>query len=438
MENKNLIPGSIIDWLNRSVMLKLGVIFTLTILLMLPQVLIKELIRDRQSLNMGAIQEVSDKWGSEQTIGGPILTIPVILKDLTEPNISHTAYYHLLPDQLTIRGKLDPQTLQRGIYHIIVYQSDQELSGQFNLPGQVDLPQLQEVLWDQAFISIGLSDLRGVRDNVSLDWNNTTIEAVPGSRITGLLPSAITFPVKLDPLAGQYTFRTQINFNGSISLQFLPVGKNTEVIWTSDWQDPKFTGATLPAERSLDAGGFTGTWKILQINRNYPQSWLNDEYHEALQASASGVELIQSLDEYQKSMRSIKYGLLTIVLTFLVFFLIEVRFRQRIHPFQYTLVGLALVLYYILLVSLSEQIPFNWAYLISTLVVGAMIYLYSRSVFEQPRHALVLLGILMAVYGFVFVVLQLADYALVMGSIGLTVILAITMYQTRNIRWYES
>lgn len=137
-------------------------------------------------------------------------------------------------------------------------------------------------------------------------------------------------------------------------------------------------------------------------------------------------------------MRSIKYGLLIIVLTFLVFFLVEVRYRQRIHPFQYTLVGLALVLFYILLISLSEQISFNPAYLISTLVTGAMIYLYSRSVFEQSRHALVLVAIVLAVYGFVFVILQLTDYALLMGSVGLTIILAITMYQTRNIKWYES
>ena len=438
MENKNLIPSSLIDWLSRSVMLKLSIIFILTFMLLLPQVLIKDLILDRQSLNQGAIQEVSGKWGLDQTLGGPILTVPVILNDLSDPDVSHMAYYHFLPDQLTIRGELDPETLQRGIYRIVVYQSNQELSGRFTLPAQLDLPQSQKTLWDQAFITIGLSDLRGVRENVALEWNDTSIEAVPGSRISELLSSAITFPVRLNPETPVYSFRTQINFNGSSSLQFLPVGKITEVAWTSNWKDPKFTGASLPAERNLDTAGFSGSWKILQINRNYPQSWLNDEYKDELQTSASGVELIQSLDDYQKSMRSIKYGLLIIFLTFLVFFLVEVRYRQRIHPFQYTLVGLALVLFYILLISLSEQISFNPAYLISTLVTGAMIYLYSRSVFEQPRHALVLVAIVLAVYGFVFVILQLTDYALLMGSVGLTIILAITMYQTRNIKWYES
>ena len=176
---------------------------------------------------------------------------------------------------------------------------------------------------------------------------------------------------------------------------------------------------------------------MLQLNRNFPQSWIDTGEAEKLQNAAFGVDLILPLDDYQKSMRSAKYAIMTIVLTFLIFFLVEILNGRKIHPFQYTLVGLALSLFYILLISISEHTNFNLAYAISTCAIVGMISLYSMSVFKMPKLSMLLVATLIGIYGFLFVTLQLADYALLMGSIGLTIILAITMYFTRNINWYK-
>ncbi|PIQ29731.1 MAG: hypothetical protein COW63_11560 [Bacteroidetes bacterium CG18_big_fil_WC_8_21_14_2_50_41_14] len=176
---------------------------------------------------------------------------------------------------------------------------------------------------------------------------------------------------------------------------------------------------------------------MLQLNRNIPQSWVYGDQRENLNNAAFGVDLILPLDDYQKSMRSAKYSVLTIALTFLIFFLVEILNRRKIHPFQYTLVGLALILFYVLLISISEHTNFNVAYFISTVAIVSMVSLYSMSIFKLRKFTMILTTILAAIYGFLFVTLQLEDYALLMGSIGLTIILGATMYFTRKINWYQ-
>ena len=156
-----------------------------------------------------------------------------------------------------------------------------------------------------------------------------------------------------------------------------------------------------------------------------------------MQESSFGVDLIKPIDDYQKSLRSAKYAAMAIALTFLIFFLVEILNKKKIHPFQYALVGLALCLFYILLVSISEHSNFNIAYGISSVGIVVMISLYSLSVFKKLNLSLILISTLCGIYGFLFVTLQLADYALLMGSIGLLLILGLTMYFTRNINWYK-
>jgi inner membrane protein len=187
----------------------------------------------------------------------------------------------------------------------------------------------------------------------------------------------------------------------------------------------------------VSENGFEATWKVLELNRNYPKQWTGSNHSTQLSESAFGVDLILPLDDYQKSMRSAKYAVMTIALTFLIFFLVEILNGRKIHPFQYILVGLSLCLFYILLISISEHTNFNIAYLISAVGVVAMIGLYSLSVFKNMRLTFLLLVTLTSIYGFLFITLQLADYALLMGSIGLAIILAVTMYATRNINWYK-
>ncbi len=237
-------------------------------------------------------------------------------------------------------------------------------------------------------------------------------------------------------LNNKIDFKYDLDLQGSNNLSFIPIGNTTDIKIKSSWNAPSFNGTFLPDERSVSDSGFEAQWHILQLNRNYPQMWEGNMYSETMHSSAFGVNLIESLDDYQKSMRSVKYAILIIASTFLVFFLVEMMNGKRIHPFQYILVGLALCLFYILLVAISEQLNFNAAYIISAAAIVVMISLYSISIFTSKKLSFLLFAILTVLYGFLFVTLQMSDYALLTGSIGLTIMLASTMYFTRNINWY--
>ncbi|MBL7782781.1 MAG: inner membrane CreD family protein, partial [Saprospiraceae bacterium] len=200
----------------------------------------------------------------------------------------------------------------------------------------------------------------------------------------------------------------------------------------SPWADPSFTGAFLPDEKTISAAGFDASWKVLNLNRNYPQQWNSDQTI-SIEESTFGVEFILPVDNYQKSTRSVKYAILFIGLTFLTVFFVEMRQARPVHPFQYALIGLALVIFYTLLVAISEQVPFNAAYLIAALMTIGLTGLYAKALFESGRMALLVSGALTILYGFLFVVLQQQDYALLIGSLGLFVILGVVMYFSRRI-----
>jgi len=215
------------------------------------------------------------------------------------------------------------------------------------------------------------------------------------------------------------------------------VGKQSKVELQSNWPDPSFNGNYIPKESTVNESGFTANWTVLQLNRNYPQWWIGKNMQQQMKESTFGVDLLSSMTDYQKSTRSAKYAAMTIALVFLIFFLVEILNHIRIHPFQYILVGLTLCLFYVLLISISEHSNFNLAYLIASFISCVMISLYSKTVFKSNRFTLLLMGTIAAIYVFVFITLQQADYALLIGSIGLTIVLAITMYSTRNIDWYR-
>jgi inner membrane protein len=231
-------------------------------------------------------------------------------------------------------------------------------------------------------------------------------------------------------------FSCQLHLKGSELLQFAPLGEVTEIKLKSIWNDPGFVGNFLPEKKEINKDGFTAYWKVLHFNRNFPQSWKNNSY--SLKEDDFGVKLVTLADHYQKNMRSAKYGILVILFTFLSFFLNEIITKQRIHPFQYVLVGFAILIFYLLLLSISEQIGFNLGYIISALSVILMVLLYSRSFLDKWKNSLILSSILAFSFGFIFVLLQLESLALLVGSIGLFAVLALTMFFTRKINWYNS
>ena len=452
MEKPTTLLENVSNWVKNSVTLKLMTITILMLLLLIPTSMIKSIIHERELLSEVTNAEVSSKWAENQQINGPILTIPILYEyeeEIDEKKkktqaVQQTYYYHILPEVLNISGEVTPERLKRGIYEVVVYQSQLGISGKFkmnhaNLNQKIKQANLKEIKYDQAFLTIGISDLRGIQDQIAAKWNDKHLKVEPGSLISNMIPSGVTIelPNLIDMIDSTVGFDFILALQGSKNMSFVPLGNITEVALKSNWDSPSFNGNFLPDNRDITESGFTADWKILQLNRNLPQTWLGTNYSENMNNAAFGVELISPIDDYQKSIRSAKYAVMTIALTFLIFFLVEILNKRRIHPFQYTLVGLGLCLFYILLVSISEHSNFNFAYGISTLGIITMISLYSISVFKAGRLSMLLVVTLIGIYGFLFVTLQIADYALLMGSVGLTVILALTMYFTRNINWYK-
>ena len=440
MNTENTLIEKVNSFIKTSVTLKLLTITILMLLLLIPAAMIRSIIQERESLNTEATNEVSSKWADAQQINGPILTIPLIYEfEVENKKTTTTKYWHLLPENLNIDGNIVPEKLKRGIYEVVVYRSNLNVSGDFNISPRPDPQNLKEIQYDQAFLTIGITDLRGIQNQINLNWNGKNLYVQPGSKLTDIIYSGITIdtPDLREQANQNIAFDYTVNLQGSKNLSFIPVGNTTNVKLKSTWPSPSFNGNFLPDDREISEDGFTAFWSVLQLNRNYPQTWIGDGNKQQMQESSFGVDLIKPIDDYQKSLRSAKYAAMAIALTFLIFFLVEILNKKKIHPFQYALVGLALCLFYILLVSISEHSNFNVAYGISSVGIVVMISLYSLSVFKKLNLSLILITTLCGIYGFLFVTLQLADYALLMGSIGLLLILGLTMYFTRNINWYK-
>lgn len=432
---------SIGQYIRQSVTLKLLTIFILMLLLMIPVAFVLELIRERDNMRQLAINEVSDKWANAQHVYGPVLTLPFnkqVLEDEKVKTVREEA--HLLPSLLGINATVEPRLLHRGIYEVAVYDSEVSFTGNFSEMDEYisELGKI-ELLWNEAFLTIGISDLRGIKEKVLLNWNGQDMKVEPGTHIPWLVQSGITVNNLFDKVrdTGTFQFSFKLHLQGSHHLGFIPMGKETFVELTSDWKDPSFSGSFLPDERTVNEEGFTASYQVLELNRNYPQFWIGQQNAAGVQNSAFGVDLLLPGNDYQKAMRSAKYALLIVSLTFLTFFLVEVFSKQSVHPFQYILVGLALVLFYVLLISLSEHISFHFAYLIAGLAVLAMTGLYAMSILRKSSQSVILATVLSLSYMFVYVILQIQDYALLVGSVGLTAVLAFTMYITRKINWYN-
>ena len=418
-----------------SVTLKLIVVGILILLLLIPTGMIKRLISERETRRDETVSEVTSKWGNSQTLCGPILTIPYLTYQTTNDGVR--SIYHqanFLPEKLTINGILIPEIRKRGLYKVIAYNSKLNISGSF-IPIEFNEWKTieKDIKWDEAFISFGINDLRGINKDILINWNDTLLDITPGLKNKNIISRGISaFPaVKKNK---DFKFSFTLDINGSHYLNFVPLGKETNVNLKSTWNTPSFDGAFLPDERHVTDTGFTAYWNVLQLNRSYPQKWIDDEFD--VNDSEFGVRLLFPVDTYQKAMRSAKYSLLFISLTFLVFFFSEVLNKKRIHPVQYLLVGIALVVFYSLLIAFSEHIGFNLAYLIASLAVIGLITIFSNSILNSRIFAVVIFFELVALYLFLFIVLQLSDFSLLMGSIGLFVILSIVMYFSKKIDWY--
>jgi len=420
-----------------SITVRIITIAFLVLVLLIPTAMISDLIREREYTRDEAITEVSKKWGDPQSLVGPVLTVPYkIYRNMGKPTeeiIIENA--HFLPAELKISGNLQPQKRRRGIYEVVVFESELILTGKFNKANFAEWNiNPAHILWNDAAVNLGIPDMRGIQEQVSVLWNSEVLNFNPGLSNNNLMASGISTKIKATSEINEYTFEIKLKLNGSKYLYFYPLGEVTQITLSSPWSNPKFNGAFLPDKHSVTEKGFEANWKVLHLNRNYPQQWCGTAFD--ISASQFGVDLLLPVDEYRKSDRAVKYSIMFLALTFLTFFFIEILNKKRIHPVQYILVGFALVLFFSLLLALSEHISFDWAYLIATIATISLIVGYSTVVFKKARLSLLLAGILIILYGFIYTTLQLQDYALLLGSVGLFIVLGFVMYVSRKIDWY--
>lgn len=444
-----------------SILFKVGSIGFLILLLLIPLGMIDSLLDERLARRDSTITEITSTWGKEQTIIGPVLIIPYrhFYKTWVEENVKEgdkvtqqrrevveskisTAYF--LPTQLDISGDLKPDQLHRGIYDAIVYTGNLKISGQFD---KVDFSSLQieenNILWEGATISFGITDLRGTHETLMLQADKQKLALIPGGLIPNFV-SGVQTSVKDLIKADKRNLNVNLNLvlNGSSGLQIAPIGIQNNISLNSSWKDPGFNGAFLPMKREISEQGFKAQWQISYYGRDYPQQWCDTCANnglfsiEAVNKSLFGLTLVSPIDSYRNVERSIKYGVLFVTLVFTAFFLFEVSGKIKIHPFQYLLVGAALCLFYLALLSLSEFIAFILAYILASCASTTLITLYSMAVLKSGKRGLLMAVGLITTYSFLYVTLQATDYALLIGTVGLFMALSLVMYATRDIDWY--
>lgn len=425
------------SWIQESITVRFIIVSILVLLLLIPAALIRSVIREREQTRNEVVSEVSSIWANEQMLTGPILTIPFVVT-YEEQGYLRTAkkYAHFLPANLTIRGNVMPEIRYRGIYEVVVYTSELSISGSFDRPDFSSWKISEDqILYDEASLSLGIADMRGIKDEIVFQFSGRQFEANPGLPTRDIMYSGVSTTVGR-PEHDTIPFSFDLSLNGSGKLNFVPLGRKTDAHISANWQNPSFNGSFLPDERRVGKDGFEARWQILELNRNYPQKWINDEYN--VMDSGFGVDFIFGVDHYQKAERSVKYAIMFLALTFLVIIFSELTHKKRVHPIQYLLIGIALCVFYTLLISLAEQIGFNWAYLVASAATTFLITTYIAGILKSRKLTLIVALSLIILYLFLFTLLQLQAYSLLMGSIGLFIVVGITMYLSRKINWYGS
>jgi inner membrane protein len=401
-------------------------------------------LEDRESRQETASTEVAEQWSRAQLLAGPVLTVPIEKTSVGANGeiVVETDTLVLLPKKLAYTGDVATQIRTRGVYDTPVYTADIQGSGMFDLSDiEYAESRSNKILWDKAVVSVNVSDTRGIASTITLSVNGTEYPLFPSSQFTTLDKNGVHANIAIAPTQTEYAFTFDLQVKGSREISFLPLGENTEITLTSNWNAPSFQGQFLPEERTVTPEGFSATWNVASFGTNIPQYWTvnSGTIHtdEALLSKTFGVGLFQEVDFYTMVNRAVKYSILFISLTFLTFFMYEILAGLRIHPLQYLLVGLSIALFYLLLLSFSEIIGFLPAYLVSTTATTLLITGYCVSILKVKKRAFSIMGLLVALYTYLYILLQLEELSLIFGSILLFGVLTTVMYITRNLDWYS-
>jgi len=427
-----------------SVLFKLGVIAALVILLLIPSSWIQSLILEREGYQQIERGGIKTSWADTQLVQGPVLMLPY-KKLITETDSNKKTHTHevikmlyVLPQTLQIKGAIKTERFKKGVYDATGYNSDLLINGSFNKPDLAAAGiEPASVLYDKARLAFSITDMKGLKNNpvINIQGQNYAVEPTQEETIPFNQGLQAAFPLKSEQ---GFTFSYKLNLNGSDKLKFLHTGRATDVEISSDWKSPGF-GDITPDDSVINDKGFTAKWHLTYYARPFPQQWVNNNYvllkKKDADAASFGVKLQSPIDQYRKILRATKYSTLIILLTFVSLFLTELIKQQRVHVFNYILIGAAMVVYYTLLLSFAEQVGFNWAYLISSVATIGLVAAFTASLLNNKAVAITFSFILSIFYGFIFIIIQLEELSLLFGSIALFVTVAAMMYFSRKINW---
>lgn len=482
MENSNQNEPhavSVFERIADSNLLKMFIIFVLLLIMLIPMSLIDNLVYERKEREEQVSSEISMKWGKDQVITAPVLAVPFeyIKESVQKDNngkdvVVHTVeedWLFLLPERNTIKTEVNPETLKRGIYSAVVYNADIDVSGNFEGYNLKEVEaSTKTIQWSRAKLIFGIEDVKGLSVKPELVFGGKKYAFEVNNHTFKLFPNNLVADVPLEGVDQSKTsFSIKLQIRGSKSLNYLPLANQTHVEAKGKWGNPSFNGAYLPEDRVVTEDGFEAKWGIPSFSRKIPSQWLyskarlyvfsgltmsNDSYTEAdtdvTVASSTEIEQASDLDmvqinflpevnNYQKINRVAKYGILIIVLTFASLFFTEIIKKQRVHFIQYILIGAAMVLFYSLLLAISEHLGFNWAYLIAALATVILISTFIKMITKDGKTALLFAAILSLFYSFIFILMQLRDYSLIVGTVGVFIILAVLMRVSTKVNWFR-
>ena len=442
----------------------LGIAF-IVLLLLIPLSYVQDIVYDRAHLFNEATNDIAESWGGSQTISGPALIIPyVVWEDVTRVNTSYVdgkeykqevtkrvytrQYKVLLPENITFDSGMEPEIRYRGIYQQALFTAPVQIRGNFVLPegGESFAHNLQRIDWSEAWLAVGVTDLKAIGEASPAVWNAAALPAYkPGTNAGKLLGSGfhITVPLAATDAGKAQSFSMGLHIRGSGGIAFTPVGEKTTINLQSAWPAPKFRGNLLPVERSITSEGFSATWQISNLTRTYPQMGdLDSEAfagryssdNSAITAFSAGVDMFESVSLYRMVLRAVNYGVLFIAVTFIALFSFEMFTKRPLHTVQYAMVGLSMSLFYLILLSLAEHITFGTAFFVASGVTVGMNSLYVASALKSLRFGLAMAGLLSGLYAILLSLLRMEDFALLVGTGLVVVMMGVLMLTTRRLR----
>jgi len=421
-------------------------IFLLAVLLLIPLSMIQSKISERQRLQHEVQQDIARSASGPQTLAGPYLVLRYRLterqtikdKEGNEKIVTKSSIHSKIipPQNLKLEGNADVETRNRGIYQARLFNLRVTISGSFVVPEGYGLfKSLKDITPIRAYFVVNMSDARGIRNAPKVTLDGKEYEFAPGS-IHPVHGNGIHASLKAPQTGKSHTldFSVPLELQGMTTLAVAPLGKTTEMSLKSSWPHPSFGGSFLPRSREIDEKGFHAQWLITDLARNDTEqtekgNWKN--------AETFSVDFIDPVNVYLLSERAVKYGILFIILVFTAFFMFEILKSLRIHPMQYLLVGLALAIFFLLIISLSEHMAFLTSYIVSGTACAGLIGFYLAGVLGNYRSSLGFSGGIALLYAVLYGVLQSEDNALLMGTLVLFTALAAVMMPSRKMDWYR-